>query len=206
MRASEHIAEAIQRISRAYARPVIVALDGGSGAGKSTLADLIQPLTKATLIRLDDFYTTVVPEHQWLERSVPERLQAVFDWERLRRDALIPLQAGQPTRWHAFDYASGLTADGTYGLRNEATEIGSAPIILLDGTYSASPPLADLIDLAVLVQAGAAERRHRTERRDGADSQECWRAIWSEVENYYFSHVRPPDRFDLIVTNEQVSH
>lgn len=202
MHTAEQIAGAIRQISRAHVRPVIVALDGGSGAGKSTLADLVQPLTDATIIRLDDFYTTVVPEHQWRERSVKERLQAVFDWERLCRDALMPLRAGQSARWHALDFAAGLGANGSYGLRSEATKIAPALVVLLEGAYSASPPLADLIDLKVLVQVSAAERRRRTERRDGKAFQERWRPIWEEVEDYYFSQVRPPDRFDLVVPNE----
>lgn len=203
MLASEQIAAAIKQVSGRHGRSVIVAIDGRSGAGKSTLTDLVQPLTSASVIHLDDFYTIAVPEHHWLEHSVQERLQAVFDWERLSRDALVPLRAGQSARWHAFDFASGLTAAGTYGLRSEATEIGPAPVILLEGSYSASPPLADLIDLAVLVQAAAAERRRRLEQRDGAAFQEGWHAIWGEVEDHYFSQVRPPGSFDLVVTNEQ---
>lgn len=203
--AARQIAAAIQRVSDAQGRSVIVALDGGSGAGKSTLIDLAQPSTSASVIHLDDFYTTVVPEHQWLEHSVQERLQAVFDWERLRRDVLLPLRAGQSARWHAFDFTAGLTAGGTYPWRSETTVIGPAPVVLLDGAYSASPPLADLIDLSVLVQVPVTQRRRRTEQRDGAAFQEHWRAIWDEVEDYYFSQVRPPDSFDLVITNEQAS-
>lgn len=202
MSAVDHIADAIQQTLATHGRPVVVALDGGSGAGKTTLARLVQERTGAALIHLDDFYTTTVPEHGWLERSVPERLRDVFDWERACRDALAPLRAGQPARWQAFDFAGDLTADGTYALQRAATVVAPASVILLEGAYSAAPPLASLVDLAVLVQVSAAERSRRTALRDPAAFLDPWHAIWDEVEAYYFSQVRPPHSFDLVVTNE----
>ena len=202
MFAAEQIAAALKHISRSQGRPVVVALDGGSGAGKTTLARQVQSLTGAAIIHLDDFYTTIVPEHKWPERSIEQRLQGVFDWQRVRWDALEPLRADRPARWFAFDFVAGLTPNGTYGLRNEATEMKPAPILLLEGFYSASPPLTDLIDLAVLIQVSADERSRRTDLRDETDFLNRWHAIWDEVEAYYFSQVRPPKSFDLVVTNE----
>ena len=202
MSAVDHVADAIQRTLAMNGRSVVVALDGGSGAGKTTLGRLVQERTGAALVHLDDFYTTTVPEHGWRERSVRERLRDVFDWERACREVLAPLRAGQPARWQAFDFAGGLTANGTYALQREATELAPAPVILLEGSYSAAPRLASMIDLSVLVQVSAAERSRRTALRDPAALLESWHAIWDEVEAYYFSQVCPPDTFDLVVTNE----
>ena len=201
MLAVDHIAAAIQRTLATHTRPVVVALDGGSGAGKSTLGRLVQERTGAALVHLDDFYTTTVPEHAWRELSVQERLQQVFEWERVRREALEPLRAGNMACWHAFDFAGGLTAQGTYALQREVTQVAPAPVILLEGAYSASPPLASLVDLAVLVQVSAAERSRRTALRDPAAILDRWHAIWDEVEVYYFSQVRPPAAFKLVVIN-----
>ncbi len=202
MSAVDHTADANQRTLATHARLVVVVLDGGGGAGKTTLGRLVQERTGAALVHLDDFYTTTVPEHGWRERSIPERLRDVFDWERVCREALAPLRAGQPARWQAFDFVGGLTANGTYALLREATEAVPAPVILLEGTYSAAPPLAGMVDLAVLVQVSAAERSHRAALRDLAAFLDPWHAIWDEVEAYYFSQVRPPDSFDLVGTNE----
>ena len=201
MSAVDRIAAAIAQTLATHARPVVVALDGGSGAGKSTLSRLVQARIGAALVHLDDFYTTTVPEHAWRELSVQERLQQVFDWERVSREALAPLRAGEPARWHAFDFAGGLTAQGTYALQREVTQVASEPVILLEGAYSASPPLASLVDLAVLVQVSATERSRRTALSDPAAFLDPWHAIWDEVEAYYFSQVRPPDTFELVVTN-----
>lgn len=202
MHAIDQILAAIQRTKTLHRRPIVVALDGGSGAGKTTVACLVQQLTDAALVHLDDFYNTNVPRDQWSQRSVTQRLRDVFDWERLRRHALDPLRAGQSGRWYAFDFVSGLGPNGTYGLQSEVTEVAPAAVILLEGAYSASPQLTDLIDLAVLIEVPAAERHRRTALREDARFLERWHAIWDEVEAYYFTLVRPRASFDLVVMNE----
>src|SRR5438128_12398705 len=141
----------IERIRTKVRRPIVVALDGGSGAGKTTIAERLMRLTEVALVRIDDFYQTVIPESDWPHKTIEQRLNGVFDWSRVRSDALEPLRAGRPGRWHAFGFMRGLGKAGTYSLKEEVTQVAPAPTILIEGAYSASPPLRDLIDLAVLV-------------------------------------------------------
>jgi uridine kinase len=160
-------------------------------------------LTDAALVRLDDFYQTAIPEAAWPHKPVEQRLKGVFDWPRIRSEALEPLRAGKPGRWHGFDFMSGLDGAGTYRLMEEVTEVAPAPTILLDGAYSASPPLRDLIDLAVLVEARAEKRHSRTVARgDSADFLAKWHEIWDDVETFYFEQVCPPESFDLVIAND----
>src|SRR6266436_2813883 len=193
----------INRIRFTVRRPIVVALDGGSGAGKSTIAERLMRLTDVALVPLDDFYQTLIPESQLPHQTVEQRLNGVFDWSRVRSEALEPLRAGRPGRWQAFDFTHGLGKAGTYSLKKEVTEVPPAPTILIEGAYSASPPLRDLVDLAVLVEAQDKRRHLRTVARgDDTEFLAKWHSIWDEVETYYFHHVCPPESFDLIIPND----
>jgi para-aminobenzoate synthetase len=197
------ILQEVQRLRTKLYRPVVVALDGGSGAGKTTIAERLRRLSEIVIVPLDDFYQTVIPESQWPYKSVAERLQAVFDWSRVRREALEPLRAGRPGRWHAFDFASGLGERGTYCLKPAATEVRPASTVLIDGAYSASPWLRDLVDLTVLVNVETETRHFRTAMRERDDSEFLakWHSVWDDVEQYYFRAICPPESFDLVVEN-----
>lgn len=184
-------------------RPIVVALDGGSGAGKSTIAEKLMRLTDAALVPLDDFYQTTIPESEWPHKTVEQRLNGVFEWSRVRSEALEPLRAGNSGRWHAFDYIRGLGKAGTYSLKEQVTVVDPAPTILLEGVCSTSPPLRDLIDLAVLVDVQKKTRYLRHDVREGDDPESLanWHAAWDGVELYDFEHICPPESFDLVLSN-----
>lgn len=209
--ACESIVAALQRwrtnARRAgSATPICVALDGASGTGKSTLANAIARKLDLALIPLDDFFAADIPDSAWDTFTIAERLERVFDWQRVRESVLLPLRAGQPARWYAFDFVSGLQPDGTYRLQSQPIERAptaalSTAIILLEGAYSAHPALADLIDYAILVEAPAELRRQRLAAREEAEFLRRWHQRWDPVEDLYFTQVRPRATFDLVVHN-----
>lgn len=200
----QDIFQQIEYLRSKIQRPIIVGLDGGSGSGKSTIAEKLMQLTQLTLVPLDDFYQTKIPESEWPSKTVAERLNGVFEWDRIRNEAIKPLRDGRPGRWHAFDFMRGLGAEGTYSLKEEITEVAPGPTILLEGAYSASPFLRDLIDLAVLVDVPLQVRHRRiaARERDGGDFLAKWHSIWDEVESHYFGEVCPPESFDLVIRND----
>jgi para-aminobenzoate synthetase len=195
----EELAHEIGRKSNAAQRPITVALDGGSGAGKSTVANALRQHLDATVVPLDDFFSTSVPESAWPAMPYAERLQTVFEWQRVRADALEPLRRGERGRWHAFDFLQGLGPDGTWALQKEATEVEPAEIIILEGAYAASPALADLIDLAVLIEVSVDVRHKRLRDREEADFLAHWHELWDGFEAYYFDTVRTRESFDLVL-------
>lgn len=186
-------------------RPIVIAIDGRSGAGKSTIADAFTEIADCSFLCLDDFYQTTVPKSALPSKSISERLELVFDWKRVRSQAIHPLRDRRAASWNAFDFSAGLNTFGTYSLTSELTEVYPQDIVLLAGSYSCSPPLSDQVDLSVLVDVAVDECRRRTTLRDRPDFLAGWHAIWDDVEDFYFSEIRPPGWFDLLVTNERDS-
>ena len=96
--ACQKILAEIERRTQQRQAPMLVALDGGSGAGKSTLAAMLERKIDAVVVPLDDFFAAHIPDWEWDTRSVAQRVQDVFDWQRLRAQALEPLLASQSAR------------------------------------------------------------------------------------------------------------
>lgn len=157
------------------------------------------------MIQIDDFFAADIPDNHWDEFSIEERLKYMFDWQRLRESAIVPLLAGKPAMWYAFDFKSGLRSDGTYGMKTDPIELEPADVILIDGAYSACPELGDLVDLTILVDMSIGERHARLASREDKDFMDRWHKIWDPVEKYYFTHVRPKSSFDLVVKVDQIS-
>jgi uridine kinase len=182
-------------------RPLLVAIDGGSGSGKSTLAAAVAAELNAPIVPGDDFFAAVITDTEWDAMSPSGRAAAAIDWRRLRKEALEPLLAGRVASWHPFDFAAGTRPDGTYPMSVDVVTRQPAPVIVLEGAYSTRPELADLIDLAVLVDIPIEERRRRLVDREETSFREAWHARWDAAEDHYFSQIRPPSAFDIVVTH-----
>jgi uridine kinase len=169
---------------------------------KSELAALVAEAVDAVVVPSDDFYASDVTNADWAARSPAERVADVIDWRRLRAEALEPLLAGRTATWYPFDFEAGPRRDGTFPLATAPVTREPAAVVILDGAYCSRPELADLIDLSVLVDVSAAERRRRLAERDGEAYTATWQQRWSAAEDYYFSAVRPPSSFYLVVVNE----
>jgi uridine kinase len=199
--ASFLVAEIEARL-RGRSRPLLVAIDGPSGSGKSELAALVAEAVDAVVVPSDDFYASDVTDADWAARSPAERAADVIDWRRLRAEALEPLLAGRMATWYPFDFEVGPRPDGTFPLATAPVTREPAAVVILDGAYSSRPELADLIDLSVLVDVPPGERRRRLVERDGNAYTDAWQERWNATEEYYFTEVRPPSSFDLVIVNE----
>jgi uridine kinase len=203
--AAEAIIAEIQARLAGRARPLLVALDGGSGAGKSSLASLIAERLDAALVQSDDFFAAAITDAGWEGRTPAERAADAIDWRRLRAEALEPLTAGEVARWQSFDFAAGARPDGSYAMGAAVVERQPRAVIVLDGAYSARPELADLVELAILVDVPAAVRHARLAAREDAQFLAAWHLRWDAAEEHYFNIVRPPSAFDLVVTPGRAS-
>jgi len=195
------VAEIRRRMAaRPAGRPMLVAIDGGSGSGKSTLASVVAAELNAVVVPSDDFFAAQITDAEWDAFSPGERAAAAIDWRRLRAEALEPLLAGRIASWHPFDFEAGTRPDGSYPMATDVVTRQPTPIIVLEGAYSARPELADLIDLAVLVDIPVAERHRRLARREEEAFRRAWHVRWDDAERYYFKEVRPASSFDLVVS------
>ncbi|MGH8914008.1 MAG: uridine kinase family protein [Acidimicrobiia bacterium] len=192
MDAASRLADRIRELARDRGRPLLVAIDGRTAAGKSTLAAKVAAQVGAVVIDGDDFYAGGTAA-EWDAMSAAEKVDHCIDWRR-QRPVLEALSRGERAAWFEYDWDAD---DGR--LAEKATICEPAPIIILEGAYSARPEMADMFDLRVLVDAPADLRRERLIRREGKDYQEDWNARWDEAEQWYFAEVMPPEEFDLVL-------
>ncbi len=181
-------AAAGRRVTRAAARwrpgragVLIVAIDGHGASGKSTIAAAAAEATGAALVHTDDFFQP---------GGAGRGLGQYYDWRRLRAQALEPLRARRSATFRRFDWERG---SGLGGL----VTVSPAGLVLLEGVFSASPQLADLVDRAVFVDT---PERERLRRLRGRIAPEEWDDDWLTAEQAYFGLTRPPASFDLIVS------
>jgi uridine kinase len=170
----------------------VIAIDGRSGAGKSTLAARLAVELGARLVDGDGFFDGGVE----LRSDTPEdRARACIDWRR-QRAVLQSLRAGREARYFAFDW------DAFDGRREpRPTRLAPAPLVVLEGAYSARPELHDLVDLRVLLVVSDATRRARLLAREGNIGR--WETQWHEAEDWYFAHVAPTSSFDVVVDGNE---
>jgi uridine kinase len=167
----------------------IFAIDGHSAAGKSTFAAALAARLDAALIPGDDFYR-VMNDEERAQLSPSEGIERYFDWERMRAEVLVPLRDGRDAVYRAYDWGSGL-------LTEEATTIGAASAVVVDGVYSSRPELEEFFELSVFVSAPEDGRSARQLQR--GDTVE-WLRRWDDAEKLFFAQVRPPQSFDLVVS------
>ena len=138
-------------------RPVLIALDGRCGSGKTTLAaQLAARFPGSRTIHTDDYY---LPPAQ----RVPgwETLPcANMDLKRLRAEVLNPARAGQPFSYLAYSCREGACLP--------PVSCQPARLVIVEGSYSHHPALADCYDLRVFVTCSKAEQTRRLQAREGA--------------------------------------
>jgi uridine kinase len=198
------IIEAVQHLSEKFSRPIVVAIDGASGSGKSTIVQLLCSKLPVAIVSLDDFFSADIPDDQWDKFSIKERMEKVFNWNKIRTLALEPLRNNLPAKWYPFDFLAGIQEDGTYPLKNEETILNPSKIIILEGTYSSCSFLEGLIDLTILIDVPIEERHKRLSTREDSTFLEQWHQRWDAVEIYYFEHIKQKIYFDWIIENNNV--
>jgi uridine kinase/CTP:molybdopterin cytidylyltransferase MocA len=187
-----------ERQAAASGSPVVIAIDGPSCAGKSILATALALRSAAAVVEGDDFYRQTLPR-----LTVPQReamsdaavADAVIDWERLRAEALLPLQARRSATFQPYDW------DADDGRLAPPKIIPPADVIIVEGVYAARPELTDLVDVAVYLAVDPQVRARRyAERENDPD----WQRFWERGEAHYFRAVRPTASFGIRLDDQDL--
>jgi uridine kinase len=192
------VVDAVRSLSRGQEdRVFVIALDGRSGAGKSMLADAVARSVRAAVVHGDDFYRDM-DEADRRELSAIQGVDRYFNWQRLRREALLPLRRGRAARFGRFNWVVG------HGL-TPPIMLDARQIVIVEGVYSARPELDDLLDLKVLVEVSDRVREQRRQARlrtVSRDDPQGWDNRWGAAESVYFETIRPRSSFDLVVAGD----
>jgi uridine kinase len=187
--AAERVSAAIDEA--AHEGPaVIVGIDGPGGAGTSTLArELALLRDDVAIIAGDDFYRPLT-ESTRAALTPLEAVDLLFDWERLRDEALAPLLRGDEARFRCYDWASGR-------LGEDVATVAASGVVIVEGVYVARPALLGYLDLVVVVDAPRELCLARQSARGENDPAEIER--WRAAEEWYFERQDPRRAADLVV-------
>ena len=168
------------------AAPVVLALDGRCGSGKTTMAAaLAEQFPDSIVLHTDDFYLPPSDRVPGWEQTPC----ANMDLARLRDEVLAPARAGKPVLYRAYS-----CREGAY---LPVQQLAAQPLVILEGSYSHHPILADFYDLKVFVTCSKEEQARRLQAREG-ERYENFVRRWIPLEEAYFAQCRIEALADLL--------
>ena len=172
-------------------KPIIIGVDGRCGSGKTSLARLIARIFPCNVIHMDDFYLPMEEraEH-WME--VPG---GNMDFARLRSEILLPAQSGEVVFYRPYH-----CQEGAYG---EALQLAPCQLIIVEGSYSHHPLLADAYHLKVFLTCSKEVQTKRLQEREGSYFN-MFEKRWIPMEENYFQHFHVEAGSDLVVETDEI--
>ena len=166
---------------------VIVAIDGSCTSGKSTLAMALAKEYDCNLFRVDDFFLR--PEQRTQERLT--EAGGNVDYERFRKEVLLPLQTGGAFAYRPYDCRTGSL--------KEPVRVMPKRINLIEGSYSHHPYFEDPYDLKVFLTVNPEVRAQRIMARP-AFLQRRFFEEWIPMEQRYFAEFEIEKQAHLVAT------
>ena len=148
MKETEEIVRRISELAENKER-VIVAIDGACAAGKTTLAnELARAIPAATVFHADDFFLR--PSQRTSERLT--EVGGNLDRERFFDEVISKLSSREEISYRPYDCHKRELSD-TVKVRLES-------VVIVEGTYSMHPALADAYDLKIFMTIDEKEQEH----------------------------------------------
>ncbi|GIF45817.1 uridine kinase [Asanoa ferruginea] len=203
----DHLAETVGSVSAEH--PTRVAIDGPPAAGKTTLADELAIILRARgrhVIRatIDDFLFPRAQRYPRGEYSAEGCYFDTHDYDALNRVLLDPLGPDGDRRFQ-------------HAVYDHTTDTASSPpvtiapddaVLLFDGVFLMRPELIDQWDVRIFVSIELERTVDRAVNRERqvssqADVERRWRERYIPSQQLYFARVRPTDRVDILVHNDE---
>lgn len=166
--------------------PVIVGIDGRCGSGKTSFAKLIAEIFSCNVVHTDDFYLPMEERAEnWTE--IPG---GNMDFDRLHSEILIPARWGDEVLYRPY-----CCQDGAY---REALRLPTCPLLIVEGSYSHYPLLAEAYDLKVFLTCSQEVQKRRLQEREGSYFT-MFEKRWIPMEENYFQHFEVEAGSDLVV-------
>jgi len=141
------------------------------------------------IIEGDDFYRPLTESTR--EALTPlEAVDLLFDWERLRDEALAPLLRGEDARYRRYDWEAGRMGE-------DVATVSAGGVVLVEGCYVARPALRGYLDLIVVVDAPRELCIERQLARGDDEPEQI--ARWRAAEDWYFERQDPRRVADLVI-------
>lgn len=176
----------LQYIGSSRKEPLLIAIDGRCAAGKTTTASLVKEKINCNIIHMDSFF---LQQGQRTKERLDEPGGNV-DYERVKKEVLIPLSRGQIFSYRPFDCKT-MELSGP-------VKVEPAAVTIIEGSYSCHPVLWDFYDLRIFLNINAEEQLQRIKRRNGTEAAQVFSDKWIPMEEKYFNTYNIQKRCDLI--------
>ena len=172
------------------AAPVVLALDGRCGSGKTTMAAaLAEQFPDSIVLHTDDFYLPPADRVPGWEQTPC----ANMDLARLRDEVLALACAGKPVLYRAYS-----CREGAY---LPPRPLGSAPLVIVEGSYSHHPSLAPYYDIRIFVTCSPDEQARRLRKREG-ERYSNFVERWIPLEEGYFANYSIEENAEMMVVTD----
>lgn len=169
-------------------KPYILAIDGRCASGKTTLAAKLSVHLNCAVVHMDDFY---IP----LSLRTAERMAQPggnIEFERLKNEIILPLKSGSDAVYRPYACHEDRFLP--------SVRLSAAANIIIEGSYSCHPLLADMLDIKVFMDIAPEKQLSRIALRD-PNHVEAFRTVWIPREEFYFTQCAVRERCDIVLMN-----
>ena len=167
---------------------VIVAIDGPCGSGKSSLATLLAELFSGRVLHMDDYYLPFQQRLPGWEQTPCGNMNL----ERFLREALLPAARSETILCRPYSCQQGKLL--------ETRMLPSAPLTIVEGSYSHHPLLAPHYDLKLFLHCSRQEQLTRLKHRESAHL-DAYLHRWIPLEEAYYRAFDIEFRCDMSFDN-----